>query len=249
MKRIFSIALSFVMLFSMGTVAFAETNNFLVTFKNEATYEIVIPVGGDIDASTGKGVINIDISNVDIDATTEINITATSTNYANGSWYLVDVLDNSNKLAYSLGTTEGGNDISSGDVVVSTSGETSATLYLTVSNPDRHGTFTDIITFTSEISEKLISFTFTYASDWSSQNCKPEGAPNTFTAYAEPGMTWKQWAASEYDLWDFPDNPSGELENNLCLEIRVDSGNNTVGVKVAPEDLIVAGANYMLEWD
>ena len=87
MKKIISSILSLAMILSMSTVAFAETNEFVLTYSNEASYEIMIPDSCDINVSTGKGAIEVMIVNANLEDNTMVSITATSSNYTDGSWY------------------------------------------------------------------------------------------------------------------------------------------------------------------
>ena len=157
MKKMLSSILCLIMMVSMSISAFAESNDFVLTYSNEASYEITIPASGTVNKATGKGIIEIDISDTNLANGTAVSVTATSANYANGSWYLVNTKDSSDKIAYTIGTTNGGSDVTSGDEVLTADVPTSATLYVTVSDTSKVGTFTDTISFTSEIVEAEIS--------------------------------------------------------------------------------------------
>ena len=182
MKKIISSILCLVMVLSMGTVAFAETNDFVLTYSNEASYEISIPESGNVDVASGKGTITIGISEANLADGTAVSVTASSANYANGSWYLVNTKDSSDKIAYTIGTTDGGSDIASGGTIVSADSATSATFYVTISDTSKVGTFTDTITFTSEIVKKMITFSI-----------------DNVSYQAEEGMTWREWINSSYN--------------------------------------------------
>lgn len=163
MKKILSGILCLTMMLSMGVTAFADSSDFVLTYSNEASYEITIPAAGTVDKATGKGTIEIDISDANLADGTAVSVTATSSNYADGSWYLVNTKDSTDKIAYTIGTTEGGSDVASGGIVVASDSATSATFYVTVSDTSKVGTFTDTITFTSEIAD-LVDFTINGAS-------------------------------------------------------------------------------------
>ena len=189
MKKIISSILCLIMMVSMSISAFAESNDFVLTYSNEASYEITIPASGTVNKATGKGIIEIDISDANLANGTAVSVTATSANYANGSWYLVNTKDSSDKIAYTIGTTDGANDVASGSEVLSADSATSAAFYITISDTSRVGTFTDTITFTSEIIDaaKLISFTIDFL----------EG----YTFQAEEGMTWGEFIESDYNVY------------------------------------------------
>ena len=90
----------------------------------------------------------------------------------------------------------------------------------------------------------IIQFTFTYdMDDYYTASYKPADEPISTFAYAEEGMTWAEWTKTEYDKWNYPDNPTSEMENNLCMEIH------TATKKVSPTDVIIAGQTYYFIWD
>jgi len=90
----------------------------------------------------------------------------------------------------------------------------------------------------------IIQFTFTYdMDDYYTASSKPADEPISTFAYAEEGMTWAEWTKTEYDKWNYPDNPTSEMENNLCMEIH------TATKKVSPTDVIIAGQTYYFIWD
>jgi len=157
MKKILSTVLCLVMILSLGVTAFAETNEFVLTYSNEASYEISIPESGNIDVTNGKGTITIGVTETNLADGTVVSVTATSANYTDDSWYLVNTKDSSDKMAYTVGTTDGGSDVASGDEVLSADSATSTTLYVTLSDTSKIGTFTDTITFTSEIEAAMVT--------------------------------------------------------------------------------------------
>jgi len=162
MKKILSTVLCLVMILSLGVTAFAETNEFVLTYSNEASYEISIPESGNIDVTNGKGTITIGVTETNLADGTVVSVTATSANYTDDSWYLVNTKDSSDKMAYTVGTTDGGSDVASGDEVLSADSATSTTLYVTLSDTSKIGTFTDTITFTSEIEAAMATVTVTH---------------------------------------------------------------------------------------
>ena len=188
-KKILSCVLCLSLMFSMAVQAFAaETNTYELVFRNEASYEIVIPASNDIDISTGKATIDIAVTDANLAEGTMVAITASSSNYANDSWNLVNIKDNADKIAYTIGTTDGGDDIINGSSVLSANSTTDTTLYVTVSDISKVGTFSDTITFTSEIVDDMISF---------SVESEKHPELNT-TLVAKRGMTWQEFVNSSY---------------------------------------------------
>lgn len=223
MKKILSSVLCLAMLLSLGVTAFAETNDFVLTYANEASYEITIPASGDVDSSTGKGTITITVDNANLAENTAVSVTATSANYADGYWYLVNTRDATDKIAYTIGTTDGGSNIASGSSVLSADSDTSTTLYVTVSDTSKVGTFTDTITFTSEIVETVNLITFTISG----------------TSYqAIDGMAWDEWIDSQY-------NTDGYY---ISLERVCDKTSKyvTYDGTAFSNHIIIEGANYYL---
>lgn len=187
-KKFLSGIISLSLIFSLGVPAFAaDTNTHELIYKNDAAYEIQIPTTSNIDITTGKGEIDVAVTNAKLEDWTVVAITASSSNYADGTWNLVNAKNSKDKIAYTIGTTEGANDIASGDRIVTASDVTDATLYVTVSDTSKVGTFTDMITFTSEITVDLIEFQVR------------EEYSETTSLYAANGMTWEDWVDSEYN--------------------------------------------------
>ncbi len=182
MKKIISGSLCAVMLLGIALpVSAAETNNTVLTYTNEASYEISIPAEASINKETGNGSIIIDITDTNLADNQFIAVSVASSNYADNTWNLLNTEDVTNKLTYKMGTTDGASDIASGNRVVSASEVSSTTLYVELNEEAKVGSYTDTLTFTSEII-KLISF-------------KERG--NTFQA--EDGMTFIEWFASPYN--------------------------------------------------
>lgn len=184
MKKILSSVLCLAMMLSMGTVAFAETNDFVLTYSNEASYEISIPASGNVDKSTGKGVILIETPVVNVGNNQIVAVSISSANYNDG-WKLVNTKDNSDTISYNIGTTDGASDITNNELFMTAIGS-GAYINLYVSFEDLNslnqiGTFTDTITFTSEIKD-VIHFTI-----------------DGMSYSATDGMTWEDWTNSRFN--------------------------------------------------
>lgn len=229
MKKIISSILCLAMMLSMGVTAFAKTNDLVLTYSNEASYEISIPESGNIDVATGKGTITIRVVDTNLEDGTVVNVTATSANYTDGSWYLVNTKDSADKIAYTIGTTDGNSDIVSGSSVLSADEATSATFYVTINDTSKVGTFTDTITFTSEIIMAFVDFTISGVS-----------------YKAEKDMTWREWVNSEYNTGGFRLSTSGYDGENILLgdDNCIVYGNQSWSVWLYGDDEIVSGDYY-----
>ena len=189
MKKILSSIISLSLVFSLGIPVFAaETNTHELIYQNNASYEISIPASSNIDIATGKGEINVGVTEAKLEKWTGVSITISSSNYSDGSWNLVNTKDGNDKITYSIGTADGANDIASGDEVAFAKDAGTTTLYVNVSDTSKVGTFTDTITFTSEITTKVIEFSI-----W-----MEDTREETFYE-AIDGMTWEDWINSEYN--------------------------------------------------
>ena len=190
MKKIFSSILCLAMILSTNIVAFAETNDFVLTYTNEANYEIRIPESGSVDKASGKGHIIFDIVDANLAQNQVIEVSISSKNYDNG-WFLVNTKDTSDKIPYSINIIENGESVSNGEVVLRSSEEANGMLFINVADITKVGTFSDTITFTSEIIDDTL-FEFMISD---------------IIFEAEKGMTWEDWIGSNYTrgvnfMWD-----------------------------------------------
>jgi len=195
MKKFISFVLGFAIMLSMGTVVFAvETNNTILTYTNEASYEISIPSEASIDKNTGRGTIVMSITNTNLAEGMEIAVSVSSSNFVfgeegedeggnsySGMWYLINTEEPTDKLAYMMRTDDKENYLSSGDVVFGTDGPTDWNLYIQLAENAKVGSYTDTLTFTSEILD-LIEFSIN---------------DEFFTA--KRGMTWEEFVDSNYN--------------------------------------------------
>lgn len=168
MKKILSCVLCLAMMLSMGTVAFAETSlttdggshDVTVTYGMDEGFTVTIPTNFTIDESK-KATADVSASNVMIAYGKVLEVAISGDDYATtGSWELVDEAETENMLTYTIGTTEGGNEITNGSIVLDVeSGEAygstvTETMYFTVVDElAKAGTYTDTLTFTVSVED------------------------------------------------------------------------------------------------
>lgn len=209
MKKILSCVLCLAMMLSMGTVTFASeistdggSQNTVVTYGMSEGFTVTIPTNFTIDESK-KATADVSASNVVIAHGSTLKVAVSGNDYVD-SWELVDEEEATNTLTYTIGTTEGGNDIVNNSVVLSVgAGEAyndtvEETMYFTVTDTlSKAGTYKDTLTFTVSVEDavELISFNV-----------------GGITYQAEKDMTWGEWIESEYNVGDWKINGSGNIE-------------------------------------
>ncbi len=209
MKKILSCVLCLAMMLSMGTVAFASeistdggSQNTVVTYGMSEGFTVTIPTNFTID-ETKKATADVSASNVVIAHGSTLKVAVSGNDYVD-SWELVDEAEATNTLTYTIGTTEGGNDIVNNSVVLSVgAGEAygstvTETMHFTVIDElSKAGTYKDTLTFTVSVEDavELISFNV-----------------GGTTFQAEKDMTWGEWIESEYNVWDWKINDVGNIE-------------------------------------
>ena len=153
MKKIFSLALVFIMLFTMAVTVNAQTitesGSVEVTYSVAHSYTVTIP-----DSMTIGTPAEVSVTNVVIGADQGVAVTVSSTQY-NAGWQLSD---GTNTVGYTLQIA--GKDIeNNGEVLYTTAGEdATATLNTAViKTPIYSGEFTDTLTFKVEIVDKDIT--------------------------------------------------------------------------------------------
>ena len=134
----------------------ADSHSMVVNYGMNESFTVVIPPSFDIDMS-GKSDVSISASNVLISDDTTLTVVISGADYA-GNWELIDITENSNRLIYNIGTTEGGNDIVNGSVVLSVAaGEAynstvEEVLYFSIAEDIvKAGTYQDTLTFTVSV--------------------------------------------------------------------------------------------------
>ena len=235
MKKKASIVLAGIMLMSLAVPTFAaETNTHELIYQNDASYEISIPASSNIDIVTGKGTIDIGVLDTNLEKDTLVSVIISSDNYSDGNWNLVNTKDSSDKIVYTIGTSDGLSDVSNGDEVVATAATGNNTLYVNVSDTSKVGTFTDVITFTSEIRIDWLTFTI-------------DGE----VYHSEKNMTWGEWVDSEWNVDSKFAYPDFAYHNTLYRLKTSDSGyavyDYTAGMLL--EDELILEGEYYVDYD
>lgn len=164
MKKIISLILALSAICSFYVCVAAETNYMSLVYSNEASYEIEIPSITTVNPSTGSGYFEISVDNMEFDDDSYVSVVVTSDNYDDG-WYLVDVNDQNNKIPYTMGTQALSEDIVSGSEVMVEKENPDVVLFVQLQELDKYGTFTDTITFVSEVSNYKLSGTWIFNED------------------------------------------------------------------------------------
>lgn len=125
-KKIASGLLATSMLLAMSTTAFAAGTNIstdggtgetVISYGMDQSFVVTIPADFIIDGQTNKATAKVSASNVMIGDGKVLEVTITGDDYTD-KWELIDKVEANNKLEYTIGTTDGGNDIISGSVVL-----------------------------------------------------------------------------------------------------------------------------------
>lgn len=165
MKKILSCVLCLTMMLSMGTTAFASnistdggSQDVTVTYGMTEGFTVTIPTDFTIN-DTAKATAKVSASNVVIAHGSTLKVAVSGDDYVD-SWELVDEAEADNTLTYTIGTTEGGNEITNGSIVLDVeSGEAygstvTETMYFTVVDElAKAGTYTDTLTFTVSVED------------------------------------------------------------------------------------------------
>ena len=135
-----------------------DTQNVVVSYGMGEEFLVNIPADFSIDTTTKKGQAIVSAENVMIDPDSVLTVTLSGTDYVD-SWELVNSKDQNTTLTYTIGTTDGGNDVvnntkvltvNSGDAV---NNEAEVVLYFTVIDELlKSGNYTDTLTFAVELS-------------------------------------------------------------------------------------------------
>lgn len=166
MKKTLSLGLALVLALSMAVPAFAAnittdggTGSTVVTYGTDQGFTVTIPADFTIDAATKKATAEVKAENVLIPYGQVLNVRVTGADYTD-KWELIDEAEATNKLTYTIGTTEGGNEIGNNSVVLDVESgeaygsEVEETLYFTVTDTlTKAGTYTDTLTFTVSVDD------------------------------------------------------------------------------------------------
>lgn len=130
----------------------AEENDFVITYSNPASYEIIIPTEIEFNTTTNEAVIDIIVENVNLAEEHVVVVSVNSSNFEEYFWYLVDVSDPSNRIEYLMSTSDRHmGDILNGYEIANFSEDGEKSIYVKIPSVNVTGVFVDTLTFTSEI--------------------------------------------------------------------------------------------------
>jgi len=261
-KKILSFVLVAVIMLSMATTSFAVevTSNggsgeTVVTYGMDEGFTVTIPANFTID-STKKATADVSASNVMIAHGKVLEVAVSGDDYdVTGSWELIDEVEASNKLTYTIGTTEDGTDIVNNSVVLSVgAGEAygstvTETMHFTVIDElSKSGTYKDTLTFTVGVNGlELISFTILGFDEETWSNVENDTVSifiPTTTYQAEKGMTWAEWINSPYNTDGYYVSNWGSVMESTHKTLSVAS--DGVWIWDANTEIILSESTYTL---
>ena len=149
MKKFFALVLCLSAIFCSAIPAMAKTNELVLTYSNEASYEIEIPTSLTINKD-GTGDFQISVNNVKLGAMDAVYVSADgSYDPMYETWYLTNVANENDKIQYNMYLNE--NKLVGGIAAIVTQTDVTETVTVQLSDTSKIGTFTDTITFTSYI--------------------------------------------------------------------------------------------------
>lgn len=158
MKKLFSLILCIVLVFSLNVCAFAEGNTTTVSLTVDPSlesYTLTIPATATIDPATGEGSIDVSVSDITYVWSIGCAIKVSSENFDTTGSNLVNGTDTSKKIHYTLKDVEGDKLTSSNGHVIGLTGKPAKVeghLALKVDGTyPAAGTYTDTLTFTVEM--------------------------------------------------------------------------------------------------
>lgn len=166
MKKIVSMILVLVMAMSLGVPAIAaeitnndaqQSANTTVKYGLDEGYIVVIPDSVVIDVETEKGQATLSAENVLIGYNKTLNVRVSGNDYSD-AWELIDTADANNKLKYTIGKTDGADDVVNNTVVLSTeaganyNSKVEQVLYFELDEVvTKAGSYVDTLTFTVNV--------------------------------------------------------------------------------------------------
>jgi len=166
MKKTLSMVLALTLALSLAVPAFAAdittdggVGETVVTYGTSQGFTVTIPADFTIDGATKKATADVTAENVLIPYGKTLNVRVSGDDYVD-AWKLIDNAEATNQLTYTIGTTEGGNDIVNNSVVLDVaSGEAygssvTETMHFTVTDTlTKAGTYQDTLTFTVSVDD------------------------------------------------------------------------------------------------
>lgn len=167
MKKTISLLLVLVLMLAVAMPVFAteittdatgsNAGETVVTYGFSQSFLVVIPADFEISSSTKMATADIKASDVVLAYGKTLNVKISGHDY-DDAWELIDVASADNKLEYTIGTSEGANDIVNNSVVLSVAAgdnwdsEVVETMYFKViDNNTTAGQYSDTLTFTVSV--------------------------------------------------------------------------------------------------
>lgn len=152
LRKFLSIILCVSMLFCF-TIPVAA-NDAPIEYGVNEKFVLIIPCGFYI-GSSGKAVAVITVEDIILSHGNSLMVSISSKNY-DGSWKLIDIQNDDNKVTYTIGSKEGENDISNNSEILyidaGTHSEESKTIYFTISDKSiDSGYYNDVLTFIVDV--------------------------------------------------------------------------------------------------
>ena len=167
MKKVLSGVLTAILMASMMTTVFAaeteitvggtQSAETLVTYEMAEAYTVIIPDAVVIEPTTNKGSAIVGAEKIVIDFGKTLNVKIGGHDNTD-AWQLIDVTNSANTINYTIGTTDGGNDVVNNTVVLSSvaganwNDSVENTLYFSLNEDvEKSGSYEDTLTFTVSI--------------------------------------------------------------------------------------------------
>ena len=242
MKKFLSSVLCLAMLLSMGTTAFATnistdggSQNVVVSYGMSQSFVVTIP--GEVNFGMSDYTkVQLSAENIIIPHGTTLEVKVSGDDYVD-KWELIDTVEASNKLTYTIGSDNfDTDDIVNNSVVLSVaSGEAADSMvrktiyFYLVDEVTKAGSYTDTLTFTVSVEDavaEMISFTVA-------------GSPYQ----AEKGMTWREWITANPELSATNTFVVGDgwIDAFAVGGVEYDDGDT-----VHPDDLIFENTAYIV---
>lgn len=163
MKKKLSIVLALALACSMAVPAFATdittdggAGETVVTYGTSQGFVVTIPADFEIDDSA-KATADVSAENVLLPYGKTLNVRISGDDY-DDKWELIDVAEDTNRLEYTIGTTDGGDDIVNNSVVLAVASgdyhdsvKTETMHFTVVDTITKAGTYSDTLTFTVSV--------------------------------------------------------------------------------------------------
>lgn len=152
-KRFLSVMLCVAMLMCF-TIPVAADDISAIKYGAGESFIIIIPGGFCIGAS-GKALADITVKDVMISHGSVLKVFVSGDDY-NDSWEMINITNDSSKLTYTIGMSEGASDVKNNSVILYVNAgetvETTETIYFTISDKSiASGYYNDVLTFVVDV--------------------------------------------------------------------------------------------------